>query len=504
MELEPVIGLEIHIQLKTKSKMFCSCANIFGDVPPNSAICPICLGYPGTLPVPNKTAIAWTQLLGSALDCKLAAQSKFDRKSYFYPDLPKGYQISQYDQPFCGVGQIAINVDGHKEIVGIERIHLEEDAAKNTHPVRDRISNGTHPIKADYTLIDYNRAGTPLAEIVTKPDIKSPVTAKTFLQELQRIARVLEVSDADMEKGQMRCDANISLREVGSDQLHPKTEIKNLNSFRFVAKALQYEIERQTKLWQSDGAPQIQSTRGFNAKTGKTTQQRTKEGAADYRYFPEPDIPPFTFTKQELARTIKSIPELPHEKNSRLQRQYGISPQQATILIDYPTLANFLENTASEIKQLDNDQIDLSPSDRGPIIKDATNIILRDLRQMVDTSDLTHDQINITPANFAEMVTLIYQGKMSKNNTPQVLEEMQRTGGDPDHILDNLNLEQVSDTSDLTTVVQQVLKDNPDVIAKIKSGKGSAIQFLIGQVMKATQGKANPSEVTKIIKKLTK
>lgn len=493
MELEPVIGLEIHIQLKTKSKMFCSCANIFGDVKPNSAICPICLGYPGTLPVPNAMAIQWTQILGAALNCQLAVKSKFDRKSYFYPDLPKGYQISQYDQPFCGEGELKIIVDGVEHTIGIERIHLEEDAAKNTHPVG-----------ANFTLIDYNRAGTPLAEIVTKPNIPSPAVAKVFLQELQRLARLLQVSDADMEKGQLRCDANISLREPGSSQLHPKTEVKNINSFRFVEQALQYEITRQTKEWASSGPSQIQSTRGFDSSTGQTTAHRTKEAAADYRYFPEPDIPPFTFTPQHLAQISRGLPELPSAKRLRLQQQYNLSAQQADLLVDYPILANYLENTASEIEQLDNDQVSIAPGDRGPLVKDATNMILRHLRQLITIGNLSADDINISPANFAELIVLIYQGKISKNAVAPVLAEMQRTGGDPDHIIANLGLEQVSDHASLTSQIKDVISAHPEVVAKVKAGKESALQFLVGQVMQQTKGQANPAKVIELLKDLTK
>ena len=489
MDLEVIIGLEIHIQLKTKSKMFCSCANISGDVKPNSAICPICLAYPGTLPVPNAKAIEWTQKLGAALNCELAKESKFDRKSYFYPDLPKGYQISQFDQPFCGEGELTISNNNTKQTIGIERIHLEEDAAKNTHPQN-----------TNYTLVDYNRAGTPLAEVVTKPNIKSPEAAKVFLQELQSIARALKISDADMEKGQMRCDANISMREKGSSDLHPKTEVKNINSFRFVAKALQYEIQRQTKAWQEDQPPKVQSTRGFNSKTGKTTKQRTKEEAADYRYFPEPDIPPFLFDQQHLDEYKKRLPELPYEKKDRLKREYGLSEQQAHLLASNSILSNLLENTASEIEQLDNERLEITQQDRGPLIKSAANIILRDIRGMVEQNDIAATDIKITPANFAEMVVLLKEGKMSTNVTTQILSEMQRTGGDPDHILSNLGLEQVSDTADLDKIITEVIKENQDVAAKVKAGKESALQFLMGQVMKKTQGKANAGIVIKLLR----
>jgi len=475
MQLAPVIGLEIHVQLKTKSKMFCSCPNIFGDVEPNSAICPICMGYPGTLPVPNQQAIEWTQLTGAALECQLAEHSKFDRKSYFYPDLPKAYQISQYDQPFCGKGELLG--------IGITRIHLEEDAAKNT-----------HPLGADHTLIDYNRAGTPLMEIVTEPDIKSPEQAKEFLQELQRIMRTLDVSDADMEKGQLRCDANISMRELGTDKLNPKTEIKNLNSFRNVQRALAHEIIRQTKMFEQGSAPDIQATRGFDAKTGHTTEHRTKEAAADYRYFPEPDIPPFQFTGQQLLQFSVDLPELPHVKRARLQRQLGISHDQAYLLSENPDLAGFFEQAVSEIEQLDNDEKDITPEDIPALTKLAANIVLRQLRELDSIS-------KISPANFAELVVLVHQNKMNKNALPEVLAEMQRTGGDPDHILANLGLEQVSDTGELDTIIQEVIGENPDIVAKIKAGKDAALKALVGQVMAKTKGKANPEVAADLLRK---
>lgn len=482
MQLEPVIGLEIHVQLKTKSKMFCPCPNIFGDVPPNSAICPICLGYPGTLPVPNAQAIVWTQRLGAALSCQLAADSKFDRKSYFYPDLPKGYQISQYDKPFCGPGRL-LGVD-------ITRVHLEEDTAKNIHPV------GTN-----YTLIDYNRAGTPLMEIVTEPDIRSPEQAKKFLQELQRITRTLDVSAADMEKGQLRCDANISLREPGSHQLNPKTEIKNLNSFRNVERALQYEIKRQTREFKRGRIPNQQTTRGFNADTGRTVEQRSKEEAADYRYFPEPDIPPFVFTPDQLKQIVVDLPELPYAKQDRLHRQYDISEQHSRLLTAHPLLADFFENTVSELQQLDNEQSDINPKDIKALVIRAINIILKELRDIIAKEKITAAKLKITPANFAEVVVLLHRGQMNKNALPQVLSAMQKTGGDPDHILQNLGLEQVSDASDLEKIIREIINENTDVIDKVRSGKTSALQFLMGQVMKKTKGKANPKIVIDILKR---
>ncbi len=495
MQLEPIIGLEIHVQLKTKSKMFCSCPNIFGDVKPNTAICPVCLAYPGTLPVPNKQAIKWIQVVGTALNCELATHSKFDRKHYFYPDLPKGYQISQYDQPFCRHGNLTVTENGQPVTVGITRIHLEEDAAKNIHP------GG-----ADYTLVDYNRAGTPLVEIVTEPDIRTPQQARIFLQELQRLVRFLNISDADMEKGQMRCDANVSLRQKGTDDFNPKTEIKNLNSFRFVEQALTYEINRQTKEWEKaedrKTPPSLshQSTRGFNSKAGETYSQREKETAADYRYFPEPDIPPFEFSDQEIRQIEVDLPEFPHVRQARFIRQYATPEQTARILVDQPRLAEFFENTVSELQQLDQEQDDISSADIKPLVKLAANIILRNLRDIVKKPSKTKE-INITPANFAELIVLIHQGKVGKNSLPNILNEMQKTGGDPDHIIKNLGLEQVSDTNELSVHVDEVIENNPDIVTKIKAGKTSAIQFLMGQVMQRTKGQANPQEVIKLLQK---
>lgn len=497
MELEPVIGLEIHVQLTTKSKMFCRCANIFGDVAPNSAICPICLGYPGTLPVPNKTAILWTQKLGAALGCELVRKSKFDRKHYFYPDLPKGYQISQFDQPFCGPGKLGG--------IRINRIHLEEDAAKNMHP-------STSSGQAPYTLIDFNRAGTPLVEVVTEPDIRSPQAAKAFLQDLQRIVRALGISDADMEKGQLRCDANISLRvaplyeggdargglELGS--LNPKTEIKNLNSFKFVEKALQYEIDRQTNEHKAGRIPP-HATRGFNSETGETFPQRTKEEAADYRYFPEPDIPPFEFSEGELQGIRASVEELPTQKRDRFQGEYGTPAEQAQLLADEPELAYFFEAVVSEIKQADSEQAGILPAEIPALVKMATNLILRDVRALMQKEKLKFAGLKMTPENFVEMIVLIHQGKLRQDAAGQVIAEMQRTGGDPDAIVENLGLAQVSDASRLETWVQQVIDGNQDVVAKIKAGKSAAIQFLMGQVMAKSEGKADTKKVMELLRK---
>lgn len=479
-DYEAIIGLEIHVQLKTKSKMFCSCANVPDGTEANTAICPICMGYPGTLPVPNKTAIEWTQKAGAALNCELALKSKFDRKHYFYPDLPKGYQISQYDQPFCGRGHLDIAIGDEVRAIGITRIHLEEDAAKNMHS-----KDGSH------TLVDYNRAGTPLMEIVTEPDIRSPHEAKVFLQELQRIMRALDVSDADMEKGQLRCDANISLREKGSSALNPKTEIKNVNSFRFVERALEHEIKRQTEEWEAGRIPHA-ATRGFNSDKGTTYEQRTKEEAADYRYFPEPDIPPFEFTEEELQQVRAGLKELPSARAARLMEESGISQDQARLLVNQSELADFFESVSSELKQLDNEQADIQPEEIPDLSKMAANLIMRYLRA---------GSGKVSPQDFAELTILIHHGKIAKSATSEVLKEMQRTGGDPDHIIVNLGLTQISEGGDLEKWAEEAIQENLDVVEKIKAGKQGAIQYLMGQVMKKSNGVANAGEVIKLLQK---
>lgn len=496
MNLIPVIGLEIHVQLKTKSKMFCACKNVLGEAKPNTSICPICMGYPGTLPVPNRQAIEWTQLAGAALNCELASHAKFDRKSYFYPDLPKGYQISQFDEPFCRSGQFSLIVNGAERTIGITRIHLEEDAAKNMHP------QAVHMLvagsKDHVTLVDYNRAGTPLMEIVTEPDIASPEEAKIFLQELQRVMRTLGISDADMENGQMRCDANISLRRKDETTLHPKTEVKNINSFKFVEKALAYEIERQQAMWANNEVPQ-HATRGWNSKTGKTVSQRTKEAAADYRYFPEPDIPPFLFEQHDLQAIVKALPELPWEARGRFIREYGVTAQQAELLLGNKDLAHFFEDTYSEIAQLDQERSEITPNDISKLASLATNIILQEFRLIWEQEAVAGEEIKITPENFAELVILVQQGKINSNAVKPMLTEMQKTGGDPDAVMQNLGLAQMSDTGELESIVQEVISENAQVVESIKAGNEAPLQFLMGQVMAKTKGKANPKVVMEML-----
>lgn len=489
MDLESIIGLEIHVQLKTKSKMFCSCSNVFGDAKPNSAICPICMGYPGTLPVPNREAIDWTQVIGAALNCELARESKFDRKSYFYPDLPKGYQISQYDKPFSTKGVLSIVIHDSVRSIGITRVHLEEDAAKNIHTEA-----------GNYTLVDFNRAGTPLVEIVTEPDIRSAAEAKLFLQELQKIVRALRVSDADMEKGQMRCDANISLRPVGDRTFYPKTEIKNINSFRFVERALASEIVRQSKMWEDNQIPQ-NTTRGFDSDRGTTVLHREKEEAADYRYFPEPDIPPFVFDQAHIDRIRSRVPELPSSRKARFVEQYAISGEQTDLILEDEMLAALFENTVSELEQLDKERVEVSSAEVPGLVRAAVTLIVRDVREVLRDAHTVGQGIGgMTAENLAELIVLIHRGLVNRSSAVKVLSEMHRTGGDPDAIIQNLGLEQVRDEGSLNHFIEDVIQQNPEIVKKITKGKKAALQFLMGQVMAKSDGKAEPGKVIELLK----
>lgn len=499
MPLEPVIGLEIHIQLKTKSKMFCRCDNSGEDKPMNSCVCEICLGHPGTLPAPNKTAILWAIKAALALKCAISEESKFDRKHYFYPDLPKGYQISQYDEPFGKNG--FLEIDGQK--IRINRLHLEEDAAKLLHPEG-----------ADYTIVDYNRAGTPLIEVVTEPDISDPKTAGNLLRELRAIMRVLAISDADMEKGHLRCDANISLSEKGSGKLNPKTEIKNLNSFKAVERALAYEIKRQTVLFEQETPPVLESTRGWSEKKGVTEEQRTKEAAHDYRYFPEPDIPPIwisqnaknatraqsiTLATIDLSAILRSLPELPLQKKSRFHTQYGLSYSDAAILTRDYHLADYTEKVISELFAWAESLNQEAPSRKSKLVKLAANWLINELAPKVENG---WETVAVTPENFAEFIALIGKGDISSKAGQHILSAMFATGCDPSDIMQEENLQQVKESDELVEVVKKVIAENDKVVQAYVSGKEPALKFLMGAVMRETRGRANPQAAEKIIKNL--
>jgi aspartyl-tRNA(Asn)/glutamyl-tRNA(Gln) amidotransferase subunit B len=513
MELEPVIGLEIHVQLKTKSKMFCTCNNSGENLPANSCVCPICLAHPGTLPVANKQAIEWSALTALALNCSINEYSKFDRKHYFYPDLPKAYQISQFDQPIGKNGYLYIlNPEiKEEEKISINRIHLEEDAAKLL-----------HPDKRDYSLIDFNRGGTPLMEIVTEPDIKTPSQAKLFLQELRQIMRYLDISEADMEKGHLRCDANISLKPVDEQKLYPKTEIKNLNSFKMVEKALEYEIQRQAKLWFEGNPPKDLTTRGWDDAKGITEEQRTKEEAHDYRYFPEPDIPPIHFftnpetvcDKKEIAIDIAclktKLPELPNPKRKRFMAEFDLSYDEVKILTEDKFNAAFYEKVISELKEWiesleEAKKIKNIWEDNKPkLTKLTSNLIINNLLPLLAENNLSIDIMKMTPENMAELITWLFSKKITNNTALQILPIMIKTGADPSHLIEEQNLAQISDVSELETIAKEIIENNPKPVEDYKKGKERALQALIGQVMAKTHGKANPEKVMEIMKKLLK
>jgi len=509
MKLKTIIGLEIHVQLKTKSKMFCGCDNTGENKPANTTICPVCVGHPGILPVANRQAIEWSAMAAIALNCKIPEFTKFDRKNYFYPDLSKGYQISQFDQPIGLGGHVVIDVDSKEKKIGLTRIHLEEDAAKNTHA-----PNG----KSSY--VDYNRGGTPLMEIVSEPDISTPEEAKIFLQELRLIMRNLEISDADMEKGHLRCDANISLKpeDDPASTFYPKTEIKNINSFKAVEKALAHEIKRQTKLWQEKNPPKEQSTRGWNEDKQVTEEQRGKEEAHDYRYFPEPDLPPIRFWLHSDQRCedndyidvecIKAtVPELPRAKRQRFMTDYEMSAADAKLLTETKEISGFVEHAISELKawlnsleETEGTEQEIWQKNRKKLTKLVCSWITSELFKLINESGVAWTDLKITPENFAEFITLIYQNKINSSAAQKILAEMFTTGQDPSQIMQEKNLGQMEDESELDSIVDQVIKENPSQVEEYKNGKEAVIQFLIGQVMKETRGKANPQKVAKMFK----
>ena len=389
-----VIGMEIHVELKTKSKMFCSSKNGMGmETEPNVNICPVCTAQPGTLPVPNRQAIEFVQLAGLALNCQLRLDSKFDRKNYFYPDIPKGYQISQYDQPFCEAGHL--DVLGKK--IGVTRIHLEEDTGKLVHPKG-----------ANYSLVDFNRAGVPLMELVTEPDIETAEEARVFCQKLQQICRYLKISDADMEKGHMRCEVNLSLYKKGEEKLSgTKVEVKNINSFKFVEKAIAYEIERQTEVLEK-GEKIVQETRGWDANRNVTVSQRKKESAHDYRYFPEPDIPPFQFTPEYVEEMKRKLPELPDQKVKRFKVEYGLADDAILVLTTDPALADYFENVVSEIKEKIDCKEFSVPLEKALAL--AANYMVGELRKHLMTNGGEIAELKITPENYAELIAIVGEG----------------------------------------------------------------------------------------------
>jgi len=500
MDYDVIIGLEIHAELKTKTKMFCSCNNDTSGREANTTVCPICLAHPGTLPVPNKTAIEWTILTGLALNCKINKISKFDRKNYFYPDLPKGYQISQFDLPFCYEGSLKID----DQEIAITRIHLEEDTGKSSHP-HDK----------DYSLIDFNRAGTPLIELVTEPVLKTAKQAKKFCQKYQQILRYLDISNADMEKGEMRCEANISIQEEGKWKyenglilpqkkrwkLNPKVEVKNINSFKAVEKAINFEIARQTKALENNEEI-LPETRGWNEKKNQTVSQRRKETSADYRYFPEPDIPPFKISGDWISRIKAILPELPSKKEQRFIREYGLSEDKVKVLVSNKKLANWSENVFSELNAWIEANGDKADRQDKKLAKTATNWIISELLGYLNSDNKSIVDLKLTAENFAELVCLIYQDKINSSAGQKILKIMYQNGGDPTDIMEELGLEQMDNRAALDSIVKNILNKYPQQVEQYKGGKTNVLQFFLGQIMAATKGKANPRIVKELLKEL--
>ena len=476
MEYKPTIGLEIHVELKTKSKMFCSCKNDPDEKRANYNICPVCTAQPGTLPVVNKEAVRKTIKTGLALNCNILDSSKFDRKSYFYPDLPKGYQISQYDKPFCKQG--FLEIDNKK--VRITRVHLEEDTGRLVH-------------EKSSSLVDFNRAGIPLMEMVTEPDLTTAKQAKKFAQELKLILRYLRVSDADMEKAQLRIEVNISLSK--DKDMGTKVEIKNLNSFKIVEQAIDYEIKRQAELLDK-GEKIIQETRGWDEKKGITVSQREKEEAHDYRYLPEPDLPTIHLDKKFIQEIQGEIPELPQAKRIRLAYEYKLDEKVIEIFTSNKDLGEYFEKVMSELSNW------LKQAYYQKLVNLAVNYITTDFWSLFGKASITELEGRITPENFAELITLIYKGEISSKIAKQVLKEMFETKADPSHIIEEKGLTQLTDTDEIENIIKQVISKNSKAVEDYKKGKQNALQFLAGQVMAATRGRAKPEMVQELLKKL--
>lgn len=473
-EFDIVIGLEVHVQVRTATKMFCACPNRYGAAP-NTLVCPVCLGYPGVLPTPNHEAIRKTLLAGMMCDCEIAAYSKFDRKSYFYPDMPKNYQISQFDLPFCIGGKLDLagkGLDGEvsPRVAALTRIHLEEDVAKSTH-------------LGDCTGIDFNRAGVPLMEVVGEPDLTTPDEAYCYLTALKQVMQYAGISDCDMEKGQTRCDVNISLKPKGSPELLPKTEIKNLNSFKAVHHSLSYEIERQAEVL--DGGGELrQETRGWRDDRGETHVLRTKENADDYRYFPEPDLMPITVGADLLAEIREQMPEPPAAKRERFTEALGIPQYDATVLTQEKACADFFEACVAA----------------GAPPKQASNWTMTELMRELAEAEKGFADCPVQPQQLAGLIELIEGGTISGRVAKGVFSEMFRTGRTAEELVKEQGLEQVSDSGAIDDLVQQAIAANPKPVQQYREGKASALNFLMGQVMRLSRGKANPKLVTEMLR----
>ncbi len=475
---ETTVGLEIHVELATRSKMFCGCEVSFAGEP-NSRTCPVCLGLPGTLPVPNERAVEYTMKIGVALNCHIAEHSLFHRKNYFYPDMPKNYQISQYDLPLCERGYLDISGDFGSTRVGITRVHLEEDTGKSIH------MGGTGRIAdSEYSLEDFNRAGTPLVEIVSEPDIRSAEEARVFVSELRALLESLGVSDVRMEEGSMRVDANVSVRRRGEKEFGAKVEVKNMNSIRSVGRALEYEERRQRDALDA-GETLIQETRHFDEKTGTTSSLRTKEFAFDYRYFPEPDLVPLAPAEDWVERIRASLPELPAARRERFAQEYGLGEGDIAVLTASTKTADWFEAAATAY---------------GGDAKKVVNWIIADLYGLLNEAGQELYEARFTPAQLAGLISMIDEGKISGKQAKLVLAQMFETGDDPEKIASDKGLEQVSDAGAIESAVDEVIAENAEAADKVRGGQTNTIGFLVGQVMKKTRGQANPGMVNELLR----
>ncbi len=481
VQYESVIGLECHVELSTRTKMFCGCRNEFG-APPNTNVCPVCLGLPGSLPVPNETAIEYIVRIGLALSCEIAPHSLFHRKNYFYPDMPKDFQISQYDLPVCVGGHLDVEVDGEVRRIGITRVHMEEDTGKTTHAgATGRIA------QAEYALVDYNRAGVPLVEIVSEPDLRSPEEARAYLTELRSTLQALGVSDVRMEEGSLRCDANVSTRTVGDPELGTKVEIKNLNSIRSLERALRFEEERQRTALES-GVRLIQETRHWDEDRGSTHSLRSKEEAFDYRYFPEPDLPPLEPDRSWVEKIRGDLPELPAAKRFRYEGpDVGLTREQTRTLFTDARLSSLFERTLGVLDEV--------------AAKTVANWIVQNVVAVMNEHGIAAEDLELEPKSLAELIRLVEEGAISVTAGKQVLDEMVRTGKPAEQVVDELGLRQVSDTAALEAWIDEAIAENPGPVEQFRAGKEAAINALVGPVMQKSRGSANPKLVLELLRK---
>lgn len=476
MKYEAVIGLEVHTELQTKTKIFCSCRTSFG-ADPNTNVCPVCLGLPGVLPVLNKKVLEYAVRAGLALNCEISRFSKFDRKNYYYPDLPKNFQTSQFDLPICEHGYLDVEVEGEKRRIRITRAHMEEDAGKLVH-------HGTSITDSDYSLVDYNRTGTPLLEIVSEPDMRSAKEAVAYMEKMRAILQYVGISDCRMEEGSLRCDANVSVRPVGQKELGTKTEIKNINSFKGVERAIEYEAMRQAELLE-DGGKVVQETRTWDEKEGVTKSMRTKEEANDYRYFPEPDLVPFTVSDEYIENIRKSLPELPDARKERYMKEFGLSSEDAVFMTNDKAIADYFEAAV----------------DAGADPKACVNWLMGEFASQLSTDGIEIAKAPVSAENLAALLKLISKGTISGKIAKKVFATMWKEGGNPEEIVKAQGLVQISDTAELSKLVDEVVGKNPKAVEDFKAGKKKAVGALVGQIMKATKGKANPRVINELLNK---